>query len=211
MAQSAGRYAMNSFAQKVIVGALALILPGFAEAATAVATADLHVRSGPGPHYPVVGVIEENGTADLVGCLAGSRWCQVTQEGTAGWSYSEYLTVDISEQSVPLSESWQGAEVPPVTYLPPAGAAAAPRVTGALIAPPSTRVPVIAPPPPVQTYVLDNRRDPVFLDGEVVVGAALPETVELFPVPQYEYQYAYVNQVPVLVQPDTRRVVYVYR
>lgn len=110
-----------------------------------------------------------------------------------------------------LSESWQGAGVPPVTYLPPAGGAVVPRITGALIAPPSPRVPVIAPPPPVQTYVLENRRDPVFLEGEVVVGAALPETVELFPVPRSEYRYAYVNQVPVLVEPGTRRVVYVYR
>jgi hypothetical protein len=67
------------------------------------------------------------------------------------------------------------------------------------------------PPPAVQNYVIENTREPVLLDGEVVVGAAVPDDVELYEVPDYEYRYTYVNQVPVLVQPDTRRVVYIYR
>ena len=56
----------------------------------------------------------------------------------------------------------------------------------------------------------DNRYDPILLEGEVVVGAQLPDVVELRPVPEYEYHYAYVNGVPVLVEPGTRRVVHVY-
>ena len=53
--------------------------------------------------------------------------------------------------------------------------------------------------------------DPVYLEGEVVVGAGLPETVQLRPVPDYEYNYVYVNGQPVLVEPQSRRIVYVVR
>jgi len=45
----------------------------------------------------------------------------------------------------------------------------------------------------------------------VVVGASLPQTVVLNNVPDYRYQYVYVNDTPVLVDPLTRRIVYVFR
>ncbi len=52
---------------------------------------------------------------------------------------------------------------------------------------------------------------PVYLNGEVVIGSGLPPDVALAPVPGYQYQYAYVNGVPVLVEPQTREVAYVYQ
>ena len=70
---------------------------------------------------------------------------------------------------------------------------------------------MIDPPENVRTYVTSNQIEPVYLDGEVVVGAGLPETVELREIPDYEYRYVYVNGQPVLVEPDTRRIVYVVR
>jgi hypothetical protein len=71
---------------------------------------------------------------------------------------------------------------------------------------------VIEPPPEeVRTYVTTNRVDPIYLEGEVVVGAGLPETVELREIPDYEYRYVYVNEQPVLVEPQSRRIVYVLR
>ena len=45
----------------------------------------------------------------------------------------------------------------------------------------------------------------------LIEGAGLPDTVTLAPVPGSEYQYAYVNGVPVLVEPSSRRVRYIYR
>ena len=53
--------------------------------------------------------------------------------------------------------------------------------------------------------------DPVYLEGEVVVGATLPETVELREIPDYEYRYVYVNGVPVLVEAETRQIVRIVR
>ncbi len=51
----------------------------------------------------------------------------------------------------------------------------------------------------------------VYLNGEVVEGVGLPESVALAPIPGYAYQYTYVNNQPVLVEPSTRRVEYIYR
>jgi hypothetical protein len=67
------------------------------------------------------------------------------------------------------------------------------------------------PPPPVRQYVVSNPVDPVYLEGEVVVGAGVPDTVELRPVPDYQYRYVDINGQPVLVDPQTRRIVYVVR
>jgi len=52
---------------------------------------------------------------------------------------------------------------------------------------------------------------PIYLNGEVVEGVGLPEDVALAPIPGSAYEYAYVNNVPVLVEPSTRRVEYLYR
>lgn len=67
------------------------------------------------------------------------------------------------------------------------------------------------PPERVRTYVREQEPEPVMLEGEVVVGAGLPEVVELYEVPDYEYRYAYVNRQRVLVEPNERRVVHVFR
>ena len=67
------------------------------------------------------------------------------------------------------------------------------------------------PPEQVRTYVTTNKVDPVYLDGEVVVGSAIPKTVRVYQVPDYKYQYAYVNGRTVLVEPESNKIVYVYR
>ena len=61
------------------------------------------------------------------------------------------------------------------------------------------------------TYVRENAVDPVYLDGEVVVGATVPEVVTLATIPDETYGYAYVNGLPVLVDPETRVIVKVVR
>ena len=48
----------------------------------------------------------------------------------------------------------------------------------------------------------------VVYDQPVVVGEALPETMAVYPVPQYrQYEYAIVNNHRVIVDPATRRIV----
>ena len=200
-------------------------IPSAAAQTMAVATADLNVRSGPGPQYDVIGVISADQRAQVDGCIEGSLWCRVTVGGQQGWAYSRYLTAERNGSRVVLSERREAVGVPTVTYETTgrgaAGGAATGAVAGALIGGPigaavggvagATVGASISPPEEVRTYVRSNPMDPVYLEGEVVVGARLPETVAVREVPSYEYQYVYVNRQPVLVEPGTRRIVYVYR
>jgi hypothetical protein len=67
---------------------------------------------------------------------------------------------------------------------------------------------VSPPPAPVRTYVVQNPRTSVTYEGEVVVGKPIPQTVTLYPVPDYEvYEYAVVNGRTVIVDPKTRVIV----
>lgn len=201
---------------------------------SATATTDLNIRSGPGPQHNVIGVIGANEQATINGCLEGSKWCQVTYAGTEGWAYSDYLTASVAgQQQIILSERPAQAEIPTVTYETTAstddgsGALAGGTtgaVAGALIGGPAGAaiggaagavaggaIDTITPPREVVTYVEQNRVDPVYLEGEVVVGAGVPETVEMREIPDYDYRYVYVNGQPVLVEPESRRIVYVVR
>ena len=224
----------------LLLAATCLSTAALASAALAetVATAatDLNMRAGPGPQYEIVGLIKGNDTATVQGCIEGSLWCRVSYEGKQGWAYSRYLSAPISGETVVISE--RPTAVPVIEYERPAQAAGATggatggavtgAIAGAIIAGPlgaavggatgalaggATGVVAggVTPPPAARTYVIENPVDQVYLDGEVVVGATLPPAVELRPVPDSEFDYAYVNRVPVLVQRGERRIVYVYR
>lgn len=214
------------------VALLALGGSAFAQSAV-VATTDLNVRAGPGPHHEVVGVIGSGQQATLDGCMEGSKWCVVAFNGGQGWVYSDYLTGDFGGEQIVLSDRPSDSEVAIVeqpadvdgstTGAVTGGVSGA--VAGALIGGPVGAViggsagaiggaaagTVIDPPENVRTYVTSNRVDPVYLEGEVVVGAGVPETVTLREIPDYEYRYVYVNGQPVLVEPESRRIVYVVR
>jgi len=178
---------------------------------TAHATTDLNIRSGPGPQYPPTGVIASGDQVVIQGCIENSQWCQVNYNGTTGWSYAQYLTTDYQGQTVVIEQSRAQVGVPVVTYEATATAPAPAPVAGQLIGRVGDYPPPPPPPPAVQTYVVQNPVDPVYLNGEVVVGAGVPDTVKLVEVPDSQYDYVYVNGQPVLVDPGTRRIVYVYR
>lgn len=65
----------------------------------------------------------------------------------------------------------------------------------------------------VRQYVVQHRRPSVRVQGDVVVGATLPQQVAVYPVegnPAFaNYRYTWVNDRAVLVDPSSRRVVYV--
>ena len=212
-------------ASLTLAGVFAFAGPALAQL-SATATTDLNIRSGPGPLYEIVGAMGASQTTVVNGCLQGSKWCQVDHNGTTGWAYSEYLSGDFGGERVVISSAPATAEVPVVDYDQTASTnatvgAAGGAVTGALIGGPVGAAiggvagaavgAAVTPPDTVRSYVVENRPDPVYLEGEVVVGAGIPETVELRQIPDYEYRYHYVNNQPVLVDPQTRRIVYVYR
>jgi len=204
---------IRSMVFSVVIGAVAL--PTVASAAVvASAITPLNVRSGPGPQFSVVGAIPDRGRATIIGCIQGSLWCQIRYNGKQGWAYSKYLTASLSGRSLVVSEDL--TRFPAATYQAPAvtvgSATPQPVITGTLVEPSNTGAPlVLAPPQAVRNYIVEHPAQPVYLNGEVVLGAGLPTDVALAPVPGYQYQYAYVNGVPVLVEPQTREVTYVYR
>lgn len=60
----------------------------------------------------------------------------------------------------------------------------------------------------VRTYVLEQKTPSVTFEGDLAVGTALPETVEIHTIPdQPDYGYVIVNDKRVLVNPKTRTVV----
>ncbi|MFW8594659.1 DUF1236 domain-containing protein [Cribrihabitans neustonicus] len=211
--------------------ALALVAgPGLA-ATSAMAVTDLNLRAGPGPQHEVIGVITKDASADIEGCLEDSKWCKVTYDGTTGWAYGEYLGGADAEAEtqtfVPVVSSQSTIETGTVTYENEdhagavAGSGTVGAVAGALIGGPvgaaagaiigGTAGALAEPAEEVVSYVRTNKVEPVYLEGEVVTGVQLPETVELKEIPDSEYRYVYVNNVPVLVEAENRTVVHIVR
>lgn len=218
----------------IVAASTFLALTGTAFADTSVsAVTDLNVRAGPGPHYPVIGVLKAGQQATLNGCLENSKWCTIAEASGQGWVYSDYVQADFGGTKVVLTERPADAgvaivEAPKDKGGGDAGAiagGATGAIAGAIVGGPIGAVvggaagtiaggatgTVIDPPEKVRTYVTTQKNAPVYLDGEVVTGAALPDNVELYEVPDYEYRYVYVNGQPVLVDPNSRKIVYVVR
>ena len=203
-----------------------------AQTAMATATADLNVRSGPGPQYPAVGFIAVGDAATVDGCLDASKWCRVSYGDVSGWAYSDYLIADLSGEPLVLTDRYSEVGLTTVTYEDDGSAGAGAvgggvtgAIVGALLGGPIGAViggavgasggaaagAIIDPPQTVTSYVSANPIEPVFLEGEVVIGAGVPETVALQVIPDYEYQYVYINGQAVLVDPASRQIVYVVR
>ncbi|TGU88113.1 DUF1236 domain-containing protein [Mesorhizobium sp. M00.F.Ca.ET.151.01.1.1] len=199
---------MKSLLFPAIAGMLTA-MSGAALADTAVsAVTDLNVRAGPGPQYPVIGVLAAGQSATLNGCIENSKWCTIAEAGGQGWVYSDYVTADFGGSRVVLTQRRSAVAV----VSPPEDISNySTDYTGAIISSDPVVGEFPAPPAAVRTYVDTHRLDPVYLDGEVVTGATLPDTVELREIPDYNYRYVYVNGQRALIDPQTRRIMYVVR
>ncbi|WP_112604949.1 DUF1236 domain-containing protein [Rhizobium sp. WW22] len=194
---------------------------GLAEAEMAATTAtDIEVRSGPGAEFPTVGIATRGSEATLDGCVEGSRWCRVDVNGMRGWVYAQYLSVEQNGASVVVQDHRDDLGIPTITYeqTDPVQTGSVRRVQPSsndqLLGPVDengTDVVAVTPPEEVRTYIDDNPVDTVRLNGDLVVGATVPQSVEVHRIPDYQYSYVEVNHQPVLVDPGTRRIVYVYR
>lgn len=199
---------MKSLLFPAIAGMLtAMSGPALADTAVSAVT-DLNVRAGPGPQYPVIGVLAAGQSATLNGCIENSKWCTIAEAGGQGWVYSDYVTADFGGSRVVLTQRRSAVAV----VSPPEDIGNYPTdYTGAIISSDPVVGEFPAPPAAVRTYVDTHRLDPVYLDGEVVTGATLPDTVELREIPDYNYRYVYVNGQRALIDPQTRRIMYVVR
>ncbi len=76
---------------------------------------------------------------------------------------------------------------------------------------PAGNVAAIVPEPAVLDYISATPVNPFAVEGEVVVGAVLPAAVQLYQVPGAAYGYTIVNGNKVLVDVNSRAVVYIAR
>jgi len=76
---------------RTAVLAAGVLATSAAQAATALVTTDLNLRSGPGTRYAVVGTLPDGARVGIRGCTAGYGWCRVNYGGVSGWASSRYL------------------------------------------------------------------------------------------------------------------------
>ena len=221
--------------QKRFVGtvliSMSLATAAMAQTSATVST-DLNVRSGPGVQHPVIGAIMVGEDVSVLGCIDSANWCQVASGATEGWAYGDYLNVTAGDEVVSLYPNRQTVGVTIIEA--PAedsttgqdaavgglgGAAMGAMIAGPVGALAGAAIGSVAgaeanpePTPEVTTYVTSNTVEPVYLDGEVVIGAGVPDEVTLYEVPeQPTYRYAQINGQTVLINPENRTVMYIYR
>lgn len=204
----------------------------FAETAATAGT-DLNMRAGPGVQHEVTGTIKGGDDLTVNGCIESANWCEVVYQDMTGWAYGDYLAAKVGEEFKPIYPNRQ--EIGVTVIEAPAGIdkaeqgqnAAVGAVTGAamgaLIAGPlgaiagatagtAAGAAATEPTTEVTTYIDANPQEPVYLDGEVVIGAGVPEEVTLYEVPDApDYRYVTINGQRVLVNPENRQIVYIYR
>lgn len=208
------------------VAAAAILAAGTAAAETTVtATTDLNIRSGPGAWYDVVGTIPAEAEATVTSCYKEVNWCEVAFEGTTGWSFGEYLVVGgetpvaivapevVEDQSITITR----LEVDDRSGEAAAAGAGWGAIAGSLIGGPvgaafgtviAAGAADAAVDPELTAYVESHPVEPVYLDGELVVGAGIPTGIELYELPEDEgFAYVNVNGTPVIVDAKDRRVV----
>jgi uncharacterized protein YraI len=207
--------------------ALAVAGPAWADM-IATTTTDLNVRAGPSSQEAVLGRLAAGESVGIDTCVNAGRWCRVNFGGGSGWVSSRFLSGDFASSGAVVSGETTGAITRPGSPGTTAGVVTggtAGAITGAVIGGPvgaaiggaagmvagGTTGAVLDPPYRVRSYVRTHRVEPLYLNERVAIGSTLPETVELRPIPDYEYRYVYLNDRPVLVEPQTRRVVYVVR
>ncbi|WP_025091351.1 SH3 domain-containing protein [Brucella intermedia] len=78
-------------ALKAALVALGVFAAGAAQAANAISTTNLNIRTGPGTRYATLGSIPSGAPVTVRGCTAGYGWCQVSYGPTFGWASSRYL------------------------------------------------------------------------------------------------------------------------
>ncbi|MAQ86325.1 DUF1236 domain-containing protein [Psychromarinibacter halotolerans] len=209
------------------VSATAMMIATGASAQTmATAATDLNLRAGPGPNYAINNVIDAEADVTVLGCLEASNWCEVSYNGEQGWAYGDYLATQLDGEYVAVYPNMQATETTVVTYdetareegalalgsigagvgaLAIGGPAA---IVGGLIVGAATGA-TLSPEEKTVTYIQQNPVEPVFVNGEVVMGATVPGEVTAYQVPDADYEYINLNGRYVLVQPDSREIVYI--
>ena len=174
----------------------------------AVATNNLHLRTGPGEQYPVEATIGHNDRVEVHGCLQGITWCDLNWGNLRGWAAADYIAYDgVSGVKVLPLVSSDELGIPIVNFEAVDGVV--PEFIGT-VAKVDGVMTIVSPPEAVSAYISEQSVETVYVQGEIVAGVVLPETVPLYAVPESQYSFARVNGRNVLTESNSNMVVYVY-
>ncbi len=189
----------------------AMAIPAQAQTPTVTAS-DIVMHDGPGQDFPEIGLITRGSHAMLNGCMEDSNWCLVEINGMEGWVFAQYLTIEEHGAPILVEEYRTYADIPVVTYETTAAITGSPPspAPGDIMLGPVEDVIVVEPPEDVYLYIEQHRPETFRVENEVLLGAAVPSDITVQEVPDYEYDYVVINERPVLVDPQTRRIMYIY-
>lgn len=105
------------------LAALLPLLPAAALAASATASQNLNVRSGPSTSYSVISQLRQGDSVDVRQCEG--LFCQITFGGQSGWVSASYLTRDYVPRAPATTAEAGAADTVPPLSMPSSGAATA--------------------------------------------------------------------------------------
>ncbi|WP_339107609.1 DUF1236 domain-containing protein [Thioclava sp. GXIMD4216] len=196
---------------------------------------DSSLRAGPGADYQVSSTVPQAANIEVDGCISTGSWCQVSYGDNTGWTPASNIAIhegnnivyladrpkNVDVKTIEIKDNGNGQAAGAFAGAAAGGAAGGAIAAGTVIGGPAGAVvgaliggalvgEAAKPEPTTVTYVQEHPVDPVFLKGDVKTGAKLPDNVALQPVPDSKYAYVNVNKEPVLVDPHSRAIVYVF-
>lgn len=169
---------------------------------------DLNMRSWPSNQGQVIQTIPADATVYVDRCN-GDGWCEVIYDGQTGYSFGTYLTLENdTDEVVFLTPEFTAQTLPVFEYPYPSGYVPYEQTLGT---PTITYykdpqdVPLDA---SVLSYVFNNPPEPIWLNGEVVVGAGVPNAVTTYTIPNTRYSYANINDTLVVINPVDRAIIH---
>ncbi|MCP4383375.1 MAG: DUF1236 domain-containing protein [Hyphomicrobiales bacterium] len=192
----------------VATALVAIVANGQVLAFEAVATNNLHLRTGPGEQFPVEATIGHNDRVEVHGCLEGITWCDLNWGNLRGWAAADYIAyagvsgvkvlplVSKDELGIPI------VNVETVDAVVPEFVGTVEKVDGVMT--------IVTPPQAVSAFVTEQSVETVYVQGEIVTGVVLPQTVPLYAVPESKYNFARVNGRNVLTESNSNKVVYIF-
>jgi len=82
----------------------ALLAPMAASADPGFSSANVNLRAGPGTRYPSLDVVPVGTALEIIGCLTGYSWCDVSWGHRRGWVSGAFLRAHAHGRRVPLRQ-----------------------------------------------------------------------------------------------------------
>lgn len=98
------------------LASLSLALPALAHAEEAFVTANVNMRAGPDPGYPLIDQLREGTEVDVQGCTEGYEWCDVIAYDNRGWVAGNYINYEYEDQPVLLPSYGARIGVPIIAF-----------------------------------------------------------------------------------------------